>query len=85
VPVVTREQTTRGMNFTAARVAKPPASVMKMVKEGHTVVFDSSGSYVYHKVTGEVNALREEEGNYIMDVWVPPPEVARAMGFGRQP
>ena len=66
-------------------MAKPLASVMKMVKEGHTVVFDSQGSYVYHKYTGEVNALREEEGIYVMDVWVPPPEVAKSMGFGRQP
>ena len=45
-PMITREQTARGMTFIAARVAKPLTSVMKMVKEGHAVVFDSGGSYI---------------------------------------
>ena len=36
-----------------------------MVNEGHTVVSDSSGSYVYNKSSGEVNALKEEYGNYM--------------------
>ena len=85
VPLITREQTTRGMTFTAAGVAKPLTSVKKMTAEGHIVVFDEEMSYVYNKRTGELNMLREEDGNYMMDVWVPPPETARKMGFRGQP
>lgn len=85
VPLITREQTTRGMTFTAAGVAKPLASVKRMTMEGHMVVFDEEMSYVYNKKTGELNMLREEDGNYMMDVWVPPPEVAKKMGFRGQP
>ena len=43
-----------------------------MVLAGHRVVFDEI-SYIENKITGEVNFLREEAGNYILDVWVPPP------------
>ena len=68
-----------------AAVAKPLASVKKIVDEGHVVVFDKDSSYILHKKTGEVNMLREEEGNYMMDVWVPPPETAAKMGFRGRP
>ena len=72
IPMLTREDTMRHMTFCAAPVAKPLASVKKMVLAGHRVVFDDI-SYIENKVTGEVNYLREEAGNYILDVWVPPP------------
>ena len=82
--MLTREETMRAMNFTAAPLAKPLAAVKKMCAAGHTVVFDDEGSYVYNKYTGEVNAMCEELGNYIMDVWVPPPGWQPNQGFGRQ-
>ena len=85
LPVVTREMTTRGMVFQAAGVAKPLGSVKKMLQAGHRVVFDSEASFILNKATGETNVLREEDGNFMLDVWVPPPEVARAAGFTRQP
>ena len=44
------------------------------------VVFDEEASYILNKRTGEVNLLREEDGNYMLDVWVKP---ARAV-FTRQ-
>ena len=78
---MTRELSTRGMTFTAAAVAKPLASVKKIVEEGHMVVFDKDASYILNKQTGEVNQLREDDGNYMMDVWVPPPDIATKMGF----
>ena len=56
-----------------------------MLQAGHRVVFDSEGSYVWNKNTGETNVLREEDGNFMLDVWVPPLEVAEAAGFTRQP
>ena len=50
---------------------------------------DDDGSYVYNKFTVEVKVLREEVGNYIMDVFVSPPRhealnVNPIPGFGRQ-
>ena len=48
-----------------------------MMISGHRVVFDDEGSYIMNKATGEVNILREEEGNFMLDVWVPPPEAAK--------
>ena len=56
-----------------------------MLLAKHRVVFDESGSYVENKITGEINMMREEEGNFMLDVWVPPPEVAREMGFAGRP
>ena len=84
IPMITRENTTLSMIFQAAGVAKPLGSVKKMLQTGHRVVFDNSGSYEENKVTGEVNLMREEEGNFMLDVWVPPPTVASEMGFARR-
>ena len=35
-------------------------------------MFDSDGSYVLKKTTKEVNWLREENGNFMLDMWVMP-------------
>ena len=72
------------MTFQAAPVSKPLGSVKRMCSSGHRVVFDDDGSYIQNKATGELNWLREENGNYILDVWVIPPGNSDA-GFGRQP
>ena len=72
IGMITREQTIRGMMFTGAPVAKPLGSVKRICSTGHTVIFDDEGSYIINKRTGESNALREEDGNYMLDVWVPP-------------
>ena len=81
IPVVTRENTQRLMNITAAPVVKPLMSVKQLCAMGHIVLFDDDGSFILNKVTGELNQLREENGNYMMDCWVPPTET----GFGGQP
>ena len=60
------------MKITAAPVTKPLASVKKICQAGHRVIFDEEGSYIVNKRTGEVNALREEDGNYMLDMWVMP-------------
>ena len=72
VPLMTRKGTCRSMKVTAAPVTKPPASVKKICQAGHRVVFDEEGSYMLNKITGEVNLLREEEGKYMLDMWVMP-------------
>ena len=46
-------------------------SVSKVVKAGNKVVFDDSGSYIEHKVSGEVTPLIEQRGLYKLKMWVP--------------
>ena len=72
VPMVMKEGTMKGMTFCAAEVTKPLASVRRICANGHTVVFDEAGSYIYNKATGEYHEMREDGGNYVLDVWIPP-------------
>ena len=73
------------MTFQAAPVAKPLGSVDRICKAGHIVALDCDGSYIVSNVTGEVNLLREDSGNYMPDVWiVHPNELSAESGFGRQ-
>ena len=39
---------------------------------GHASVFDEDGSFIINKLTGETDALREKNGNYMLDMYVPP-------------
>ncbi len=78
--MVTGEGTNGKMKMQVAEVSKPLASVKRICEASHTVVFDELGSYMYNKTTGETNYFREEGGNYILDVWVPP----NMSGFARQ-
>ena len=73
-PLLTQEGSLRTMTFQAAPVDLALGSVKRMCSSGHMVVFDDDddGSYVLNKVTGEVNWMREESGDYIMDLWVMP-------------
>ena len=70
--MITREHSIRGMTFTGAPVAKPLGSVKRLCLSGHIVIFDEEGSYIMNKQSGECNMLREEDGNYMLDVWIPP-------------
>ena len=60
-------------------------SVEKMNETGHVVVFDGDASFIMNKWTGEVNQLRRQDGNFMLDIWIPPPDVAQELGFGRRP
>ena len=92
LPMATAEGSLRAMTFQAAPVAKPLGSVDRICKAGHTVVFDADGSYIVNKTTGEVNWLREDNCNFMLDVSIPPqsqvePEIGQRTQppFGRQP
>ena len=63
----------RGMVMKASPVTKPLGFVKEICQAGHTVVFDDEGSFIMNKKTGEVNCLREEDGNYMLDAWIAPP------------
>ena len=72
LPLVMAEGSLRAMMFQAAPVAKPLGSLMKICQAGHVVVFDSDGSYILNKTTGELNWLRKENGNFMLNAWIPP-------------
>ena len=85
LPLCTVEGTLRSMTFQAAPVARPLGSVKRMMESGHRVVFDPEGCYIENKTSGEINWLREENGNFMMDMWIMPMEMMAKMstGFGR--
>ena len=61
----------RGFVFQVAdKVTRPLGSVSRMISKGNQVVFDSRGSYIYHRPTGAVTWLRQEDGVFVLDAWV---------------
>ena len=84
IPMWTANGRPCAMTFQACDVMKPLASVKRMVEAGNAVVFapdEWGGSFVVNCDTLEEEQLREEDGNYVLDVWVPPPD--SAPGFTR--
>ena len=47
------------------------------------VVFDCKGSSIVNKQTGELNWLRNDNGNFMLDVWVPPPAAVAPYAMGK--
>ena len=85
LPLLTQEGTLRGMTLPAAPLSKQLGSVKRMCNSGHRVVFEEGASYILNLATGEVEWLRDESGNYILDVWIVPSSAMPAEpGFGRQ-
>ena len=60
----------RGITAQVCDVHGPLMSVKRMCKSGHRVVFDDEGSYVESKHTGEKLKIVEDDGEYLLDVWV---------------
>ena len=60
----------RGVTAQVCDVHRPLMSVKKMCRSGHRVVFDEVGSYIENKETGEKLKIVEEDGEYLLDVWV---------------
>jgi len=59
--------------FQVAGVTKALGSVDKAVDASNTVVFDSEGSFVYHKPTGQYTGMYRENGEFKYDLWLPRP------------
>ena len=56
--MMTQENTKRFMKMQVAEVSRPLASVKRICEAGHVVVFDEDG-FMFNKMTGETNQLRE--------------------------
>ena len=70
--MITGDKQLRQMTFQVAKTTKALASVSKIVGNGNAVVFDSEGSYILNKQSGDVTWLREENGVYLLDMQVAP-------------
>ena len=64
----------RQMTFQLAAVNKALGSVSQIVGNGNRVVFEPSGSFIQNLNTGEKLWLRENNGVYVLDVLVGPPD-----------
>ena len=60
----------KGITAQVCKVHRPLMSVKKICKSGYRVIFDDEGSYIEDKHTGESMKVIEEEGEYVLDVWV---------------
>lgn len=85
LPIITRERHLKSITFQAAGVAKPLLSAEKLNEAGQVVIFDGDNSCIVNRYTGEVMALRREEGNFMLDVWIPPASLSEELGFHGQP
>ena len=86
VCLLTKEGSLRGMKFQAtSTIKKPLASVRRITEAGHAVIFapeSYGGAFILNLESLEENSLREEDGNYLLDCWLPP---AHSVGFGGHP
>ena len=64
----------RNMTFQVTDVTEALGSVSKIVANGNKVVFDESGSFIENKRSRERLWMREENGVYVLDVYVAPPD-----------
>ena len=60
----------RNITAQVCEVNKALLSVRKVVTAGNKVVFDSEGSYIEDKVTGEKLWMKEDGGVYTLRMWV---------------
>ena len=64
----------RFMTFQLAKVIKALGSVSKIMSNGNRLVFNSGGSRIENLWSGDKAWLREENGVYVLDMLVAPPE-----------
>ena len=64
------EGTERNMTAQVCDINKALLSVKRVVKAGNRVVFDEDGSYIEDKQTGEKMWMEENNGMYILKLWV---------------
>ena len=78
---LTEEGSCRNMTSRVCEVTKPLASVSRICKKGHRVVFEDGNKYIENLLTGELTRMREQNGVYLLDLWIPPHEGFMRPGF----
>ena len=66
----TEEGTQKQMVLQVCDVSQSLLSVSKMTKAGNRVVFDSDGSFIMNKTSGDITWLQERGGMYIFKLWI---------------
>jgi hypothetical protein len=66
----TEEGMVRNLTAQVCEVNKALLSVRKVVQAGNRVVFDTEGSFIEDKTTGQKMWLKEENGMYMLRMWV---------------
>ena len=66
----TIEGLARNLTAQVCEVNKALLIVKRVVQAGNKVVFDADGSYIEDKSTGEKMWLKEENGMYMLRMWV---------------
>ena len=70
---ISEESVSRGLTAQVCDVNKGLLSVKKVVAAGNRVIFDDEGSFIEDKVTHERMWLKEENGMYMLKLWVERP------------
>ena len=66
---VTDENVRKTVTAQVCNVNKSLLSVSRVTRGGARVVFDSEGSYIEDKTSGEVIYLKEKNGMYMLRLW----------------
>ena len=78
MPVVTREESWRGLKVEVADIARALRSVRRLVNTGHRAVFgdraDGIEHYIENSVTGEVDWVEDCGVKYFMTYYIAPKE-----------
>ena len=86
VALVTDNENVRGMTFQQTNVKKTLASVKRRTDAGNAVIFpaqEHGGSFILNLADGTFDEMREENGNYMFDTWIVPPD--QCPDFSGQP
>lgn len=84
ITMMTADGNWKGMRFQKTDVRKPLGSISRICEAGHRVNFEKNNNYIEDRVTGDRVFLREENGLYILDAWIPKAEASMStMDFGR--
>ena len=70
VPFWTPEGVGASWTLQVAQINKPLVSVAKLNLEGWRVVFDADESYIQHKRSGKIVALKRERGVFIVEAYL---------------
>ena len=80
--LITSDGKKRKIGFSVAGVRRALLSVSKSIDHGNRVIFDSDGSYVENKKSGERTAIERKNGVFTMKFWVAPRPVSGQSGGG---
>ena len=67
---VSENNVARSLTSQVADVSQALLSVREMMASGHRIVFDSEGSYIQDKETGEGMDMRDDGSMFLLKLWV---------------